>query len=135
MEYKDQYNNEIKVGDIITYPGRVGSSLWMNTAVVESLDSYVSWRRRESKPRLGVSVFSETYVYSAPNTTGTWKRSLRKTRIERIDNVTVVTSIFSPTTDGEELIQKRREEILAEHKQQEDIQCTRDDTYSTLQGQ
>ncbi len=34
---RDQFGQEIKIGDIITYPGRQGSDLWMRSGVVSQL--------------------------------------------------------------------------------------------------
>jgi hypothetical protein len=35
--YKDCIGNDVKVGDVITYPGRSGSSLWMNFGKVTKI--------------------------------------------------------------------------------------------------
>lgn len=35
--YKDCIGNEVRVGDVITYPGRSGSSLWMNFGKVTKI--------------------------------------------------------------------------------------------------
>jgi len=47
--YKDCCGNDVKVGDVITYPGRTGSSLWMNFGKVTKItqkteDSYYGKR-------------------------------------------------------------------------------------------
>lgn len=34
---KDAYGNTIQKGDVIAYPGRQGSNMWMNTAVVREV--------------------------------------------------------------------------------------------------
>lgn len=46
MKAHDFKNKEIKVGDTIIYPGRCGSGLWLNEAVVEGIESSTDWRGR-----------------------------------------------------------------------------------------
>lgn len=46
----DFFGREILVGDVIVYPGRSGSSQWMNGAVVAGFDSYKPrWSRSEKE--------------------------------------------------------------------------------------
>lgn len=40
----DKLNKEIKVGNVIVYPGRRGSSLWINVAKVVELKYYTDYR-------------------------------------------------------------------------------------------
>ncbi len=35
---KDVLGHELQVGDVVAYPGRRGSNLWINTATIETID-------------------------------------------------------------------------------------------------
>jgi hypothetical protein len=41
---KDFFGKRISVGNQIVYPGRSGSSLWMNSGIVECVSSYNDYR-------------------------------------------------------------------------------------------
>lgn len=50
---KDALGNEIEIGDIITYPGRQSSSMWLNYAVVIGIEWTTGpWRTSEEIPVL-----------------------------------------------------------------------------------
>lgn len=52
---KDFFGNVIKVGDCIVYPGRQGSSMWMNVGTVIAIGSKpVNMSKMTSKPVLQV---------------------------------------------------------------------------------
>lgn len=61
ISYKDQYGVEIKVGDVINYPVRRGSCLWMSTAVVVELRKKTRDRSETFFPILGVVSKSGSY--------------------------------------------------------------------------
>lgn len=44
---KDFRGTSINVGDRIVYPGRSGSSLWMNEAIVTEIETKEDWRGRK----------------------------------------------------------------------------------------
>ena len=48
MQYQDMYGNPLEVGDVITYPVRWGSSMWMSTAVIRELTTVRRWYTRDN---------------------------------------------------------------------------------------
>lgn len=88
---KDFRGNEIKVGDTVIYPGRSGSTCWMNQAVVLEIQEGQGdrWRRRLSlfddpdDTRVELRYIPSRLTVRKPD-------SSRVSRIERIDRVAVV---------------------------------------------
>ena len=76
----DWRGNEIKVGSVVVYPSRSGSSLWMNEGIVVSVEEDVpenSWSSRrvnkvgvkglvEARPYGGNSLKSGAIAYPHP---------------------------------------------------------------------
>lgn len=54
-QWKDYFNNEIKVGDLVLYPNRQGSSLWMNHGTVLALG------HTDDKPSIMVKKVTTNY--------------------------------------------------------------------------
>ena len=48
---KDLYGNTIEVGDVIAYPGRQGSSMWVTTAVVTEVTTRPHWLHPEDESK------------------------------------------------------------------------------------
>ena len=78
IEAKDQFGNEIKAGDIITYPGRQGSSLWMNVARVKEVTKAERYWSNDLHPCLKIErvgtrwnwdkTIGQRYMYYPHNT-------------------------------------------------------------------
>ncbi len=88
---KDWLGTEIKVGSVIVYPGRQGSSMWMSKAVVLEVGTTTAreWRHAPisdwgyyEKPRLTVAVDQTNYTGAVVG--------VRRVKIDRVDRVTVV---------------------------------------------
>lgn len=88
---KDILGQEIEVGSIVTYPGRQGSSMWMNFAVVYEIKHGTDWRGRSYEELLCVRVGK------------TWRGgevSTRKVVVSCTDRILVVPeSQFIPFTN------------------------------------
>ena len=52
--YEDFLGNEIREGDKIAYPVRMGSSMWIQTRQVISKEVFVNWSEVLGQPRLKV---------------------------------------------------------------------------------
>ena len=73
---KDFMNREFKKGDVIVYPGRRSSSLWMNIGIVNAID--------EIDEVLKIDTIKKDFSEPIRKT---------KTKISRIDNVIIVGNI------------------------------------------
>lgn len=88
----DWLGTEIKPGSVIVYPGRQGSSMWMNRAKVTSVFAYevMQWdysgwpRERVAVQKVGLFVYVEQRNYTG-DVVGT-----RKVKLTVLDRVTVV---------------------------------------------
>lgn len=72
---KDMRGTEIKVGDVVAYPGRASSSLWLNIATVEALD--------EVKQEVQMATFQRRY-------SGELTGEVRRTRTRILRRLVVV---------------------------------------------
>ena len=104
---KDQFGRVIKEGDLITYPVRGGSSVWMSTSLVTSIeyreiDRYErtdegSWAKvKELEPRLNVVGRSTSYSDEF--------RGLYKSCVYRYDRATIVERDCHITPEGDFVI-------------------------------
>ena len=90
----DAYGNEINVGDIIAYPGRQSSSMWMNTAVVTGIEDGPTYGRQEPQARVKVVSIKKSFEFMGLDAEN--KRqygeivSTRKTYIDVTDRVVPV---------------------------------------------
>ena len=92
IEAKDQYGRLIKIGDVITYPGRSGSSLWMNTAVVYDITEGTRYWNNKMFPKLKVKR-TQHYLW------GDKIPKVSKTIITEIGRATVVDKSILTSND------------------------------------
>ena len=83
---KDFLGRKISIGDWIVYPGRQGSSLWMNLAEVTDITTYHDRWRNERLPCLKVLVRKTNWE---GETVG-WRNST----VHAIDRVTIIDDTF-----------------------------------------
>lgn len=140
MEYKDTLGCDVEVGDVIVYPGRLGSALWTNIAVVWKLGQKKRWYNFEPQPVLHVILIRKRFNWKEQKDT----YSTRKTAIVNIENAAVVTSTvlgLDLKTQGfqNKLIKNVRFNVLAGKynlkKKPEAIQCLGEDTSFISQDQ
>lgn len=81
----DYLEQEIHIGDFIVWPGRQGSSLWMNNGTVLGIAHGKDWNDREFA-KLQVEVNTSNWDGS--------KKGKRKTTISCVDRVVVIHSVM-----------------------------------------
>ena len=100
----DLLGRQINVGDIITYPGRQSSSMWMNHAIVREILIVDGFRGESAKLKV-TSVHLETWNENV---------SVKKTTITSLERTTVLPiELFDPSEEWHKTLLEVREEILS----------------------
>ena len=100
----DLLGRQINVGDIITYPGRQSSSMWMNHAIVREILIVDGFRGESAKLKV-TSVHLETWNETV---------SVKKTTITSLERTTVLPiELFDPSEEWHKTLLEVREEILS----------------------
>lgn len=81
---RDCVGQEIVVGSVITYPGRRGSTLWMNTGIVREIYDF-----GKSEGLLDVERVDATWRFDEGENRYRFKKTVRNVVIGCIDRVTV----------------------------------------------
>ena len=114
IEAKDLMGKPISIGDIIVYPVRQSSSMWMSKAIVCDIIGYTPCYRKEPVCALDVLVVSRQWKYDrkAKTTETIWK--LVKGTVYRLDRVTVVPAPWhkEEKDEGQKLLINKRQEML-----------------------
>lgn len=79
-EAKDCLGRPLKAGQVVTYPGRASSTLWVNSGVVEEVGV-----NEKGQPYIAVSVGMETFDYTRHR----FMQAPRKVRVYHLGRVTI----------------------------------------------
>ena len=109
----DLLGRQISVGDIITYPGRQSSSMWMNHAIVREIQIVDGYRGESAKLKV-TSVHLETWNETV---------SVKKTTITSLERTTVLPiELFDPSEEWHKTLLDVREEILSSDSPVEEVE-------------
>ena len=86
----DCYGRTIYPGDIIHYPGRRSSNLWVNFARVCSMDFNTDWRGNEHVVLKVEIIVEHNSEYTWTKRTYMQKRSIKKVTVHRLDRVLIL---------------------------------------------
>lgn len=81
---KDCVGNPVQVGSVITYPGRVSSTLYINTAIVKEIYEF-----EKSSPVLVLELVGRRFKYDSKQDRYRWMKTAKKVSIYVTDRITV----------------------------------------------
>lgn len=100
------YGNPLEVGDVIAYPVRWGSSMWMSTAVIRSITMKKQWWHKEDDPGMPIASTSVIVPDGWTRTVSTEGTTfhLRRSRFESFDRCIKVDAANLPGDMGRYVI-------------------------------
>ena len=99
----DRFDNELKVGDFITYPCRSGSSMWLNEARIVDIKLYSDFYRG-IQPMLIVEVPTTKSSYDKETRKYIHTPCMRKTTIYCLGRVTLLEGMSKEKVEKDFLI-------------------------------